>query len=340
MKCRATLDGPDGWSSGWLVDGHHVPTRLRCQQGGGGVMFWAGIMGRELVGPFRVTEGVKMTSEKYVEFLTDHFLPWYKEKNRAFRNKIIFMHGNAPSQAARNTSASLAAMGIKGEKLMVLPWEGFIPMPLSKNHQSSLVSRPQPLRNILVLLFPGPEHASEHAAGARGQLPVGAAAREPPVNYYTACHRPTDGGHSAGQLRTTVPPSEPTAQRPFGAKTPPSSSLTSTKINMKSEMRKPEKPYPFDTLAVKTDISHPISAEPPDVCPRGPKGDLEDGSRTSEWRCHVAVEGEMGLGGEVRDGQREEKVALGEEARPQRDVKSQQTALRRASSPFDTEAPL
>ncbi|CAI9550219.1 unnamed protein product [Staurois parvus] len=22
------LDGPDGWSSGWLVDGHPVPTRL------------------------------------------------------------------------------------------------------------------------------------------------------------------------------------------------------------------------------------------------------------------------------------------------------------------------
>ena len=30
-ECRATLDGPDGWSSGWLVNGHHVPTRLRRQ---------------------------------------------------------------------------------------------------------------------------------------------------------------------------------------------------------------------------------------------------------------------------------------------------------------------
>ena len=40
----------------------------------GGVMFWAGIMGRVLVGPFRVPEGVKMTSAKYVELLTDHFL--------------------------------------------------------------------------------------------------------------------------------------------------------------------------------------------------------------------------------------------------------------------------
>lgn len=44
-----------------------------------------------------------------------------KKKNRAFHNKIIFMHDNAPSHAARNTSASLAAMGIKGENFMVWP---------------------------------------------------------------------------------------------------------------------------------------------------------------------------------------------------------------------------
>lgn len=84
-------------------------------------MFWAGIMGRELVGPFRVPEGVKITSAKYVELLTDNFPPWYETKNHALRNKIIFVHNNAPSHAARNTSASLAAMGIKGEKLMRLP---------------------------------------------------------------------------------------------------------------------------------------------------------------------------------------------------------------------------
>lgn len=120
-ECRATLDGPDGWSGGWLVDGHPMQTRLRRQQGGGGVMFWAGIMGREIVGPFRIPDGVKMTSITYVEFLKEHFLPWFKRKNRAFRNKIIFMHDNAPCHAAKNTSASLAAMGIKGDKLMVWP---------------------------------------------------------------------------------------------------------------------------------------------------------------------------------------------------------------------------
>ena len=30
--------------------------------GGGGVMFWPGIIGNDLVGPFRVSNGVKMTA--------------------------------------------------------------------------------------------------------------------------------------------------------------------------------------------------------------------------------------------------------------------------------------
>ncbi|KAG8009288.1 Transposable element Tc3 transposase [Nibea albiflora] len=120
-ECRATLDGPYGLSGGWLVDGHPMQTRLQRQQGSGGVMFWAGIMGREIVGPFRIPDGVKMTSIMYVEFLKEHFLPWFKKKNRAFRNTIIFMHDNAPSHAAKNTSACLAAMGIREDKLMVWP---------------------------------------------------------------------------------------------------------------------------------------------------------------------------------------------------------------------------
>ena len=42
--CRATLDGPDGFCRGWLHTATEIPRRLRRQQGGGGVMFWAGIM--------------------------------------------------------------------------------------------------------------------------------------------------------------------------------------------------------------------------------------------------------------------------------------------------------
>ena len=43
MKCvlftnesRATLDGPDGWSKGWVFHGDQCPTRMRRQLGKGG----------------------------------------------------------------------------------------------------------------------------------------------------------------------------------------------------------------------------------------------------------------------------------------------------------------
>ena len=53
-QSRATLDGPDGWAKGWVINGDQAPVRRRRQQGGGGVMIWAGIIGDELIGPVRV----------------------------------------------------------------------------------------------------------------------------------------------------------------------------------------------------------------------------------------------------------------------------------------------
>ena len=50
-ECRATLDGPDGWRRGWVLDKRSVPGVMRRQQGGGGVMFWAAIVGSLIVGP-------------------------------------------------------------------------------------------------------------------------------------------------------------------------------------------------------------------------------------------------------------------------------------------------
>lgn len=47
----------DGWSRGWLAYGDQKPTRLRRQQGGEGVMFWAGIL------------DVKMSAATYEDFL-------------------------------------------------------------------------------------------------------------------------------------------------------------------------------------------------------------------------------------------------------------------------------
>ena len=65
-ECRATLDGTDGWSKIWVRNGALHPHFLRRQQGGGGVMFRAGIVGNELVGPFRVPDGVKLAAVAYI----------------------------------------------------------------------------------------------------------------------------------------------------------------------------------------------------------------------------------------------------------------------------------
>ena len=44
-----------------------VSTSSKDQQGGSGVMFWAGIIGNELVGPFRISDGVKMTAKLSID---------------------------------------------------------------------------------------------------------------------------------------------------------------------------------------------------------------------------------------------------------------------------------
>lgn len=128
MKCvlftdesRATLDGPDGWSKGWVIHGDPCPTRMRRQQGGGGVMIWAGIIGDELFGPIRVPEGVKLTSHTYCQFLKNVLEPWLEEIPLSLLSKLIYMHDNAPSHAAKATTQYLESLGFKNETLMSWP---------------------------------------------------------------------------------------------------------------------------------------------------------------------------------------------------------------------------
>ena len=68
-ESRVTLDGPDGWMSGWLLNGTMPQSNIRRQQGGGGIMIWAGIINNQIVGTFRVPDGVKMCAKSYVDFL-------------------------------------------------------------------------------------------------------------------------------------------------------------------------------------------------------------------------------------------------------------------------------
>ena len=121
-EMRVSLDGPDGWARGWITKGQQVPYRLRRQQGGGGILVWAGIIKDQLVGPFRVDDGVKINSQTYCQFLEDTFFKkWYKKKSPSFKKNMIFMQDNAPSHASKYTTAWLARKGIKGEKIMTWP---------------------------------------------------------------------------------------------------------------------------------------------------------------------------------------------------------------------------
>ena len=74
---RATLDGPDGMSRGWLINKSASPMRLRRQQGRGGVMFWAAIYDDHIIAPFCVEDGVKMTSQVYIDLLKEKFMPYF-----------------------------------------------------------------------------------------------------------------------------------------------------------------------------------------------------------------------------------------------------------------------
>ncbi|KAJ1132592.1 hypothetical protein NDU88_010899 [Pleurodeles waltl] len=121
-EMRVSLDGPDGWARGWIGKGQRAPVRLRRQQGGGGVLVWAGIIKDELVGPFRVEDGVKLNSQSYCQFLEDTFFKqWYRKKSASFKKNMIFMQDNAPSHASKYSTAWLARKGIKEGNLMTWP---------------------------------------------------------------------------------------------------------------------------------------------------------------------------------------------------------------------------
>ena len=95
------------WAKCWVYNGETCHTRMRRQQGGGGVMIWAGIIGDELVGPFRVPDGLKLTAATYCEFLKTALEPWLDDLPLSRLKRVVFMHDNAPSHAAKATTAVL-----------------------------------------------------------------------------------------------------------------------------------------------------------------------------------------------------------------------------------------
>ena len=65
--------GPNGLARGWALDQCQAKERMRRQQVGGVIMFWAEIKGRTLIGPYKGPEGLNINSKAYYELL-DRFL--------------------------------------------------------------------------------------------------------------------------------------------------------------------------------------------------------------------------------------------------------------------------
>ena len=120
-ETRATLDGPDGWSKGWILHGQKYHQGLRRQQGGGGIMLWAGIIGDKVLGPWRIPEGTKITSNVYINFLKKNFEPWLKRQLINRKKKITFMQDNAPAHRAHMTKDYLKKLGFCGPRIMDWP---------------------------------------------------------------------------------------------------------------------------------------------------------------------------------------------------------------------------
>lgn len=92
-KFWATFDELDERSEGWVAKREQHPAWLWHQHGRVGWLgFGAGIGGDKLVGHWRVPHRVKMTSQTYIEFLTDNFRPWFLKKTVLHATPLCIEH--------------------------------------------------------------------------------------------------------------------------------------------------------------------------------------------------------------------------------------------------------
>lgn len=115
-KCEVNLDGSDSQASGWVMNNQSVGTQVRRQQGGRGVIFWAGIIGDKVIGPNKVEQVVKLDSNGYYKL----FITWYKTLKYGEKNKFIFQQVYTPSHVSNKTMAYLKKKGIN--EIEILDW--------------------------------------------------------------------------------------------------------------------------------------------------------------------------------------------------------------------------
>ena len=73
--------------------------RFKRQQGGGGILFWAAIYKKHLIGPFRVDDGVELDLKSYCGAFNEEVLSFHSKPLKE-RKKLAFMHDNARSHTS------------------------------------------------------------------------------------------------------------------------------------------------------------------------------------------------------------------------------------------------
>ncbi len=71
------------------------------------VVIWDRMIGNELIGPFHVLEGLKLSADTSCAFLGNSREPWRDNPPLVRLKKIILMHDNAPSHSAKTTTQFL-----------------------------------------------------------------------------------------------------------------------------------------------------------------------------------------------------------------------------------------
>ena len=84
-------------------------------------MFWAGIQGSAIIGPYMVPQGVKINAKAYCELLDQFLLPWLENQPLLRRRKLIFQHDNDPAHKAKFTTNWLNNYSFGKDKIMVWP---------------------------------------------------------------------------------------------------------------------------------------------------------------------------------------------------------------------------
>ena len=81
-------------------------------------MFWAGIIGDELVGLFRVADCIEMTGIAYINFPKFNLMSWYEKRTLVMCRSVIFMYNNAPLHSAKVRKEYLTKIGFQNRRLI------------------------------------------------------------------------------------------------------------------------------------------------------------------------------------------------------------------------------